>query len=170
MLATEAGLHNIINGNDAKLNLLKGVFSRADMAGRDVLRGLVAQQMVPLLVAILTATGGGVKSNLLLFITILYLLFHEDKDTILFEAVAIIPGHVVKFLATIKVSAEAMPSLSLLQDCKMALTCLNEFGPAAFLKHKAILPVLDLVVADGGRLVIDRVGFHGRHESTQNFV
>jgi len=38
MLATEAGLHNIMNGNDAKLTLLKGVFSRADMAGRDVLR------------------------------------------------------------------------------------------------------------------------------------
>jgi len=70
--------------------------------------------------------------------------------------VAIIPDHVINFLATIDVNAEAMPSLSLLQDCKMALICQNAFGSVAFSNsnYKAILPVLDLLVADGGRLVI----------------
>lgn len=152
MLATETGLHNIVNGNEAKLNLMKGVFSKAGMAGRDVLRGLVAQQ-VPLLVAVL-ATGVDVKSNLILFITTLYILFHEDKDTTIQESVAIIPEALVQYLAGTVAGVGAMPSLSLLADCKMALTCLNEFGPTAFSNHKAILPLLDLLVADGGRLVI----------------
>jgi len=61
---------------------------------------------------------------------------------------------VLTFLGSIDVSACAMPPLSRLEDCKVALICLNEFGPVANWDKNVFLPLLKLLVEDGGRLVI----------------
>lgn len=65
-----------------------------------------------------------------------------------------IPGAVVHFLVFFYVSARAMPPLSRLVDCKVALICLNEFGPVASWDENVYLPLLKVLVEDGGRLVI----------------
>jgi hypothetical protein len=153
-LVTETGLHKKNKGNDWKLDALKYALVGSRTAKHSVLRCLVLADLVAPLLPILEATGIGSKSNLLLFVTVLYLLFYKDGDEVLREAVGKIPDAVVKFIGSIEVSARVLPAPSRLEDCKMALICLNEFGPVAGWDEKVYLPLLKLLVEDGGRLVI----------------
>lgn len=156
-LVTRTDLHKKHTGNDWKLDALKDALVGSGTAEKSVLRCLVlADQVVSLLVSLLLATGNDSKSksNLLLFVTVLYLLFYNDDDKALRESIRKIPDAVIKFLGSIEVSAPAMPAVSRLEDCRVALICLNEFGPVADWNQNVYLPLLKLLAEDGGRLVI----------------